>query len=90
LFLLIYNNCHDVINNVLKLKKIVLDLINFLSWAPSSGPASRAQTNLTIALRYIRAAIGNLTEYDDIPLEWYELNDDDFTKEIVAYLKKTN
>jgi len=41
-------------------------------------------------MRYIRAAIGNLTGYDDIPLEWYELNDDDFIKEIVAYLKKTN
>jgi hypothetical protein len=73
--------------DVLALKRMVFDLNRMVNWSWQNGYLDwRAE--LEQAVDRVRATVERLTSCNDIPLEWYEWNDEAFVYQITDSLNK--
>jgi hypothetical protein len=73
--------------DVLALKRMVLDLNHMVNWTWKNGLAS-SEMDLEQAMDRVRATVERATGCNDIPLEWYEWNDEAFVYQVTDSLNK--
>jgi hypothetical protein len=72
---------------VLTLKRMVLDLNSMICRTWKNGLTS-SEMDLDQAMDRVRATVERVTGCNDIPLEWYEWNDEAFVYQITDSLNK--
>jgi hypothetical protein len=73
--------------DVLALKRMVFDLNRMVNWSWQNGLAS-SEMDLEQAMDRVRTTVERMTGCNDIPLEWYEWNDEAFVYQITDSLNK--
>ena len=73
--------------DVLTLKRMVIDLNRMVNWSLKNGSMGPSD-DLEQAMDRVRATVERLTSCNDIPLEWYEWNDEAFVYQITDSLNK--
>jgi hypothetical protein len=79
------------VDEVLALKRMVLDLNRMLHWKWQNGrylSDDEGGSALEQAMDRVRDAVERVTECRGIPLEWYKWNDEVFVGQIAASLNK--
>jgi hypothetical protein len=77
--------------DVLTLKRMVFDLNCMVNWSWQNGhhlSEDEGRLALEQAMDRVRFTVERLTSCNDIPLEWYEWNDEAFVYQITDSLNK--
>ena len=78
----------DNADEVLTLKRMVLDLNRMFHWKWQNGrylSDDEGGSALEQAIYSIRATVERATRCNDIPLEWYEWTDEAFVRKVEAF-----
>ena len=73
--------------DVLILKRMVQELYRMVNWSWQNGLIG-SEEDLEQAMDHVRATVERVTGCNDIPLEWYEWNDEAFVYQITDSLNK--